>query len=919
MKKTKDEALEHVKEAMRTKSCLFTTQQLSFIRTSCQILGIDYQVVARTILEEIKSKKIKGPRKVMEHLQARLRELADRVDKHKRPTPNPAGCTRAGNPMGASARSLGNLTGCADALKGAIAARYSMGIRANTKAMENAIVDFKNTIDRLAEANRWSSETKEDWMRRGELTSGDLLEKAEAALKEAEEREEAEAKVRLMETQCEELVNLTMQAGRQVPAEAEAEVLEELEEDMDHREELVGTLGNALMDAVPENLRARVEEAMQESVAVAAKGRRFVDHVRARLDFSKDSESSGSRAAAGAARGGWQTAAEELGEELMDELQEEAERREEPSRNPGGGGAAEGTSTRPGEVAPRYLMEFMRSFGQMRANDDGWPTFDGRYVGYPRFKKEWMAYRMTYHSAVSDDLAARTLRSKCLKGEALQMVSHLDDLQEMWETLDACYEKPSKYAEEALRPIVEFRRYKVFDSTAVREFYSLVRAAIKGARRIGRVELLLNDQTIPRIMSKMPPFDWREWATKSSDWAGQDANLAFEEFIERKWVDAINIAATEPAPWKGEGEKAAGKAYVPDRAHGGEKGAMKLTGAVNVVGEGEDPRSPSPYWSFTFRKKCRARNLIGCDGNHVILRCEKLHGMKLAERREVVEKSGLCTFCLRHGAELECYAKGGLPNPKCARLGCNGEHVTLLHDLLGEADAAVNLVAGGDGEAAYDFEDGHRYQYEWDCDGPWVGTVGAVGIPEEAGEPASEPEGRDAASGADLARRGEEEDQWGYESLWVGTIGAVEVLREVDGIASVTTTQKPHKEDDQAVTREEVAEDGDEQWDSEADWPSGGESRPGSPRRPLGGQTRAPRLTRLGRPTLRKKSEATMDQLWEEARRNAWLRQLLSDDSSEESDGEEQYRRFAESGKWMAELYGIPQHPTTTMGGECSA
>jgi hypothetical protein len=139
----------------------------------------------------------------------------------------------------------------------------------------------------------------------------------------------------------------------------------------------------------------------------------------------------------------------------------------------------------------------------MRANDDGWPTFDGRYVSYPRFKREWVAYRLTYHSAVSDDLAARTLRDKCLKGEALQMVSHLDDLHEMWETLDTCYERPGKYAEEALKPIVDFRRYKAFDSTAVREFYSLVRAAIRGARKIGRIELLLNDQTIPRIMSKM--------------------------------------------------------------------------------------------------------------------------------------------------------------------------------------------------------------------------------------------------------------------------------------------------------------------------------------------------------------------------------------------------------------------------------
>jgi hypothetical protein len=36
---------------------------------------------------------------------------------------------------------------------------------------------------------------------------------------------------------------------------------------------------------------------------------------------------------------------------------------------------------------------------------------------------------------------------------------------------------------------------------------------------------------------------------------GQDTALAFEEFIERKWQDALNIAATEPTPWRGDGEK----------------------------------------------------------------------------------------------------------------------------------------------------------------------------------------------------------------------------------------------------------------------------------------------------------------------------------------------------------------------------
>jgi hypothetical protein len=324
VKRTRDEALEHVKTALRTNCCLFTKQEMSFIRMSCQILGLDGNAMIRSIQNEVKDNGMKQPRKVMEYLQTRLRELADRVEKHKRPTPNPAGCTRAANPMGASARSLGNLVGCAEALKEAMEERYSKGIRAGMKAMENAKLDYKTTIDRLAEACKWKAETTNGWINKGEVACGNLLERAETALKEAEEKEEAEAKIRIMETQCEELVNLAVQAGKQVPAEAEAEVLEELEEEMDHREGMVGDLGRALRETVPEGLKDRVEEALKESVAIAAKGRRYVDHVRARLDFSKDSESSSSKAAAGAAPGGWQTAAEELGEELREEFGEEA-------------------------------------------------------------------------------------------------------------------------------------------------------------------------------------------------------------------------------------------------------------------------------------------------------------------------------------------------------------------------------------------------------------------------------------------------------------------------------------------------------------------------------------------------------------------------------------------------------------------
>ena len=157
-------------------------------------------------------------------------------------------------------RSLASLVGCAEALKEAMGEQYSKGIKAAMKALENAKLDYKNTIDRLTVACRWKPETTDDWVRRGEAACGDLLEKAEAALKEAEEREEAEAKIRIMETQCEKLADLTVQAGKQIPAEAEAEVLEELEEEMDHREGVVEALGQALKDAVPESLKERVEE-----------------------------------------------------------------------------------------------------------------------------------------------------------------------------------------------------------------------------------------------------------------------------------------------------------------------------------------------------------------------------------------------------------------------------------------------------------------------------------------------------------------------------------------------------------------------------------------------------------------------------------------------------------------------------------
>ncbi len=68
--------------ALRTNGNLFTRQEMSFIRTSCHILGVDGSAMARAVVNEVRDKGIKQPRKV-EYLQSRLKELAEKVEKHK--------------------------------------------------------------------------------------------------------------------------------------------------------------------------------------------------------------------------------------------------------------------------------------------------------------------------------------------------------------------------------------------------------------------------------------------------------------------------------------------------------------------------------------------------------------------------------------------------------------------------------------------------------------------------------------------------------------------------------------------------------------------------------------------------------------------------------------------------------------------
>jgi predicted MarR family transcription regulator len=77
-----------------------------------------------------------------------------------------------------------------------------------------------------------------------------------------------------------------------------------------------------------------------------------------------------------------------------------------------------------------------------------------------------------------------------------------------------------------------------------------------------------------------------------------------------------------------------------------------------------------------------------------------------------------------------------------------------------------------------------------------------------------------------------------------------------------------------------------------------------------------PHAREIKRRKLRKKVTRDKDHQWELARQDAWLREILTDSSGSET--EEKYAKFAELGRWIAEMTGIPQQATTTSRGECS-
>ncbi len=215
-----------------------------------------------------------------------------------------------------------------------------------------------------------------------------------------------------------------------------------------------------------------------------------------------------------------------------------------------------------------------------------------------------------------------------------------------------------------------------------------------------------------------------------------------------------------------------------------------------------------------------------------------------------------------------------------------------MHKLMGEESVGVNLVAEDESELEEDEDENE----EW-----WVGTIGVVEVRDQEKEALdevieSEPEGETHLAAMQSDSGLEEGPEYPPDNYSAGEL--------VEDVWWSPEPPQPHSEEDGEETQHlmrvrDPKSQGEEPLHDRA---TGGLMEEATaPDKSWKGQSPNPRGAKQRK--LRKRTEKTEDQKWEEARQDAWTRQMLSDTSSGEDD--ESCGRFAESGRWISELFKI--------------
>jgi hypothetical protein len=66
-----------------------------------------------------------------------------------------------------------------------------------------------------------------------------------------------------------------------------------------------------------------------------------------------------------------------------------------------------------------------------------------------------------------------------------------------------------------------------------------------GAKGFNLLSRLINEQTLPGIMRRMPEAECKQWAKEMPSWMQEEVEEAFWVFMDQKLKDSLNVAAAD--------------------------------------------------------------------------------------------------------------------------------------------------------------------------------------------------------------------------------------------------------------------------------------------------------------------------------------------------------------------------------------
>ena len=285
------------------------------------------------------------------------------------------------------------------------------------------------------------------------------------------------------------------------------------------------------------------------------------------------------------------------------------------------------------------------------------PSFNGNIRHFPRFKSDFV--KQVKPSIKSSESAAYVLRS-CLNGEALDIVSNIDDdYDEMWKRLDDKYGKASKLTDVIMNDIKRFKPIVEGDHRRFTEFANLVEKSYRDLCRIKMEQEISNSHAVSLVEEKLPErisWEWAREVNKRESKVDERNKFPYllDFLLEQRRIIKYNSSDIRVS-----------KDSSRSRVHHVEEAEYDaVDGEVHLA---ESKLTDQP----TGRRCC-----VHKTDHHTTAECRAFLGLTSEERVKSIKEARGCWSCLRIGhRSADCRFR-----KKCDVEDCDRFHHKLLHE-----------------------------------------------------------------------------------------------------------------------------------------------------------------------------------------------------------------------------------------------